>query len=521
MMKRGYDGLWIGLLASSSFGCPDGSKGTVVVDVDGDGFEDGIDCDDNDPSVNPGAFESCGDGIDNDCDGIELVCVVDDDGDGFVAEDDCDDTDANVYPGAPESCTDGVDNDCDGISTTCLEPTMIYDATITGLADSYASAVTANRVAFGDPSGGTFASVGDGRVEFFELTEGTVSELDADFASAGVPGAQGAYGIIIVPIDGYLCLSADYHDYDANTPDAGKSWCFADATVEAATTSLDLASAAFTTGGQATEAFARTLGQAQIDDDGLLDLAVATADGVHVIAGNGTPFSGDYLVPDDADVTLGDCAASPSYWCGYGVAMSPRGIAVSGAGGPGDEVSLYELPLPPGPPTPTATYPIHREESDSIGWIDSYDAFAIGTSSGEAVAFVDIDGNELGILDGSGIPTFGYWVDHMFDQDGHELLLVGAYGATFDSTPVGEAFVFDVTTNGLPSSATQAVYRLESPSGFTNCGQRVRGGIVVDEGGVNTVVASACFASGGAAYVLDNRPLPAPLVGPTDIGSTA
>ena len=40
----------------------------LVVDADGDGVNDGPDCDDSDPAVNPGASESCN-GIDDDCDG--------------------------------------------------------------------------------------------------------------------------------------------------------------------------------------------------------------------------------------------------------------------------------------------------------------------------------------------------------------------------------------------------------------------------------------------------------------------
>ena len=74
------------------------------------------DCDDTDATIFPGAVEVCGDGIDQDCEGGDLL--GDTDGDTFAAIDcggeDCDDTDATVYPGAPELC-DTIDSDCDGL----------------------------------------------------------------------------------------------------------------------------------------------------------------------------------------------------------------------------------------------------------------------------------------------------------------------------------------------------------------------------------------------------------------------
>src|SRR6185295_5942098 len=36
-------------------------------DADGDGYSAGLDCDDDDASVHPGAVETCGNGIDDNC----------------------------------------------------------------------------------------------------------------------------------------------------------------------------------------------------------------------------------------------------------------------------------------------------------------------------------------------------------------------------------------------------------------------------------------------------------------------
>lgn len=52
--------------------------GDVVIDADGDGYEapnecnlfSGLDCNDSNVAINPGAVEICSDGIDNDCDGV-------------------------------------------------------------------------------------------------------------------------------------------------------------------------------------------------------------------------------------------------------------------------------------------------------------------------------------------------------------------------------------------------------------------------------------------------------------------
>ena len=68
--------------------------------------------------------EACGDGLDNNCDGVvDEGC--DGDADGVtVAQGDCDDGDALVFPGAPETC-DGKDDDCDGVAD--LVTTPCYD----------------------------------------------------------------------------------------------------------------------------------------------------------------------------------------------------------------------------------------------------------------------------------------------------------------------------------------------------------------------------------------------------------
>ena len=100
-----------------------------VTDTDADGekaYVDGGDCNDKVAAIKPGAAEVAADGIDNDCDGLadeddqnapNTTDTADVDADGqTVVDGDCNDHDATVKKGGAEVCGDGLDNDCDGVA---------------------------------------------------------------------------------------------------------------------------------------------------------------------------------------------------------------------------------------------------------------------------------------------------------------------------------------------------------------------------------------------------------------------
>lgn len=96
-------------------------------DIDKDGYNACVDCNDNSASFHPGAVDFAGDGYDLDCDGVD---GTDEDHDGYISTasggSDCDDRQPAINPGAKELC-DGLDNNCDALVDQIPGKTMCDD----------------------------------------------------------------------------------------------------------------------------------------------------------------------------------------------------------------------------------------------------------------------------------------------------------------------------------------------------------------------------------------------------------
>ncbi|MEC8379455.1 MAG: MopE-related protein [Myxococcota bacterium] len=132
------------------------TQSTPSVDLDcnddgeGTASQPAIDCDDANLNINPSIDETCGDGLDNNCDGLTddsssidaAVWYADGDNDnfgdststvlacaqplGYVSDNtDCNDSEGASFPNNPEVC-DSIDNDCNGAVDDGAFNTQLY-----------------------------------------------------------------------------------------------------------------------------------------------------------------------------------------------------------------------------------------------------------------------------------------------------------------------------------------------------------------------------------------------------------
>ena len=122
------DGDCDGVLAADDCDDTDPSDSLYLNDCDQDGVLGEEDCNDTDPSDSLFVDDCDQDGVltEEDCDDDdEYSTIVAEDGDcdGFLTEDDCDDNDSSIHPNAVEIANDGIDQDCDDIDLITVSRT--------------------------------------------------------------------------------------------------------------------------------------------------------------------------------------------------------------------------------------------------------------------------------------------------------------------------------------------------------------------------------------------------------------
>lgn len=157
---------------NDGYGTSDNTRSTCHPNAGAGYIEISGDCDDADNSANPGATETCGDGTDQDCDGLDLACVsettTDDDADGIL--DTLDDSDGDGVVDADDLTPTVADaptvEDVDVDSVTVDSTTPVVDDTDTvgddGGVDSDGNAGTGG-------GGGCSLNAGAGTTPSFSL----------------------------------------------------------------------------------------------------------------------------------------------------------------------------------------------------------------------------------------------------------------------------------------------------------------------------------------------------------------
>ena len=184
-------------------------------DSDGDGITDNLD---NCSSI------ANADQQDTDADGQGNACDNDNDNDGYADPDDCQPTNSGVNPGAAEICGDGIDQNCDGVDPSC-------DTDGDGLTDSEEASLGTNP----NDSDSDDDNLTDYQEAITYGTDPNDSDTDNDSLSDYMEVQTGSdpavYTDIITPILDLLLDSDEDGDSYDSTADGGNDCNDEDASV--------------------------------------------------------------------------------------------------------------------------------------------------------------------------------------------------------------------------------------------------------------------------------------------------
>ncbi len=295
------------------------------------------DCDQEDPSIHPGATETWYDGVDSDCDGAndydadgdgyvsaeysDEAGKSDDDGDGYDAGD-CDDGDALINPGAFEY-NDGLDNNCDGdVDFVSLSSESSENLEFTG--ESYGSNAGYSMAGNGDVNGDGELDVligapgeatnGDGAGAAYLLLGPLTADMSLAEADAKLLGEQEgdhAGHRVALPGDvdgdgiGDILVSAD--DADAGWTDNGAVYLLSGPV----SGSMDLGSATARLEGEYNwdSAGFSLAGAGDVNADGYRDILLgATSHDSNGLSNNGASYLLLGPVSGELDLSVADAA---------------------------------------------------------------------------------------------------------------------------------------------------------------------------------------------------------------------
>jgi len=248
MFGRKHLPVWIGIILLSGMFLmgQDTWAPTECIDNDSDGYGNpassqctypDLDCDDSNAEVNPGATEgsagdpTCGDGLDNDCDGLtdgdDAGCQVcldgDEDGYGDPASEactypelDCDDSTADVNPGETEICGNGIDDDCDtltdGDDPACGGTGLLPD---TDQSVCYNTSSEITCPSSGAAFYGQDAQYDGNQPSYLDNGNGTVTDQNTGLMWQQDPGDKMTYDVAIAGADSFSL--AGYDDWRVPT----------------------------------------------------------------------------------------------------------------------------------------------------------------------------------------------------------------------------------------------------------------------------------------------------------------